>query len=292
MKSNRKFLLIVMIPIFLHMTIFLLLPILGGGVISFMDYNPMRAQNTFIGGANYTQLVNDPLFWTALRNTLVFTLFTALLDVCIPLALAALISQLKSNKTRSFFRMVFFLPCIAPLVASSVVFSRSIYPLKSGLLNMMIKAMGGTPLNWTGDSRYLMLSVILFTLWADLGYNTILFTAGMDGIPADLYEAARLDGAGRWQTFRRITLPLLARTSTFVTLMTLISMLQMFAQFDVMALRGGPQYSGLVLTSYIYKTAFNNKQMGYAAAISMALFAITLVISAVQQKASKVDWEY
>ena len=137
-----------------------------------------------------------------------------------------------------------------------------------------------------------MLSIIIFTIWVDVGYNTILFSAGMDGIPQDMYSAAQIDGAGRWKLFTKITLPLLGRTTTFVTLMTLISHFQMFAQFNILAMKDGPQSSGLVLTGYIYKQAFVYKQMGYAAAISMVLFLIILVVSGIQQKFSKVDWEY
>ena len=137
-----------------------------------------------------------------------------------------------------------------------------------------------------------MISIIIFTIWVDVGYNTILFSAGMDGIPKDMYAAAQIDGAGRWHLFRSITLPLLGRTTAFVTLMTLISHFQMFAQFNILALKDGPQSSGLVLTGYIYKQAFVYKQMGYAAAISVVLFLIIMCVSLVQQRVSKVDWEY
>jgi multiple sugar transport system permease protein/raffinose/stachyose/melibiose transport system permease protein len=172
------------------------------------------------------------------------------------------------------------------------VWGRSIYPTTSGLLNMIVKAFGGDAVNWIGTADHLLGAVIVFTIWADIGYNTILFSAGIDGIPAELYEAADLDGARGFSKFRRITLPLLKRMSTFVLLMTLISHFQMFAQFDVIAYMGGPQNSGLVLTSYIYQMAFKNKEMGQGAAIAMVLFVIILLVSLVQQKLSKVDWEY
>ena len=188
--------------------------------------------------------------------------------------------------------MLSSMPCIAPMVASSVVWSRTIFQTRGGLINALIQTFGGSPVAWLADAKYLMISVIIFTLWADVGYNTILFCAGIDGIPKDVYEASNLDGASRWATFTRITLPLLGRTMTFVVLMTLISYFQMFAQFDILALNGGPQSSGLVLTSYIYKTAFKYKEMGYAAAISMALFVIILIVSLIEKKFDKIDWEY
>ena len=291
MKSN-KFVALAVVPLILNMMIFTLLPILGGGVVSFMDYNPLSSNNMFIGLANYTKLLGDSVFYTALTNTLVFVGVTVTLNIMLSLTIATLISQLKSKRARSFFRVIVFLPCIAPLVASSVVWGRSIFPTNSGLLNMMIKAMGGSALNWLGDANLLMISVILFTIWVDIGYNIIIFSAGIDGIPQEFYDAGAIDGTNEWQKFRHITLPLLGRTFTFVSLMTIISHFQMFAQFDVLAYKNGPQNSGLVLTNFIYKMGFQNKEMGYAAAISMVLFIIILVFSLVQQKISKVDWEY
>lgn len=291
-QNNRTFLLLILIPAFLEVFIFMLLPIVGTGAISFMEYNPLRSTNAFVGLSNYAQMLHDEYFWIALKNTLVFTFVTVALNIVTSLTMATLICQLRSNKSRSFFRMIVFLPCMAPLVASSVVWARSIYQTRGGLLNTIRNFFGAQSISWTGDARYLMLSVIIFTIWADIGYNTILFSAGMDGIPQDMYSAAQIDGAGRWRTFRDITLPLLGRTMTFVSLMTLISHFQMFAQFNVIALKDGPQASGLVLTSYIYKTAFVYKEMGYAAAISVVLFLIILVVTLVQQRLTRVDWEY
>lgn len=290
---NRKFVALVLVPALIYQVVFLFLPVVVNIAISFMDYNPLRSQNAFSGFDNYVKLLGDNSFYIALRNTLVFVFVTVLCNVLLSLTVATLISQLRSNKTRSFFRMIAFLPCIAPLVASSVVWLRSIYPTDSGLINIIIKACGGDAVNWLGSADFLMVSVVIFTLWVDIGYNIILFSAGIDGIPQDLYQASSIDGAGRWKQFWNITLPLLRRTFAFVVLMTLISHFEMFAQFNVLAYRGmGPQQSGLVLTTYIYKTAFENKDMGYASAISMALFVIILVVTLLQQRLDKVKWEY
>ena len=292
MKINRTFLLLVLIPIFIEATIFLIIPILGTCGISFMDYNPLSHTAEIIGLDNYRQLLHDPDALIALKNTLVFTVVAVALNIVISLTIATLISQMKSNKTRSFFRMIVFLPCMAPMVASAVVWGRSIFNTKIGLVNQIIEAFGGEGVAWTGDAKYVMFTVIVFTLWADLGYNIILYSAGIDGIPADVYEAAELDGTSGWKKFIHITLPLLGRTTTFVILMTLISYFQMFAQFSVLLFKDGPENSGLVLTSYIYENAFIYKEMGYAAALSVVLFLMILIVSAVQQRVNKVDWEY
>lgn len=290
---SKKFVMLILFPAFLHLSIFMLLPILGNVGISFFQYNPLSADNAFVGLSNYVQMLGDGLFYKSLFNTVTFVVVTVTLNIVLSLTVAAFISQLKSNKSRSFFRMVAFLPCIAPIVASGVVWLRSIYPTKGGLLNMLIGACGGNAVNWLGSADFLMLSIIIFSIWVDFGYNVILFSAGMDGIPGELYQASSIDGAGHWRQFKSITLPLLGRTVTFVVVMTLISHFQMFAQFNVLAYKGmGPQQSGLVLTSYIYKLAFEQKQMGYASAISMAFFLIILIITLVQQRMSKVNWEY
>lgn len=290
--KNKKFVAFVLGPVFLHMAIFIVGPIIVGLAISFFDYNPLRSINEFIGLENFQRLLGDENFTIALTNTLFFVVVTVILNIIVSLGLAQLISMFKSNKTRSFFRMIFFLPCVAPLVASSVVWGKSILPTVNGLANMILNSLGFASVNWLGDPNILMWSMIIFTIWADVGYNVILFTAGLDGIPKEYYEVAELDGANGWKKFRHITVPLLGRTFAFVTLMTLISHFQMFAQFSVMVLRNGPQNSGLVLTSYIYKMAFEYKDLGYASSISMVLFIIILGITLVQQKVNKVDWEY
>lgn len=290
--KNNKIVLIVLIPVFLQVGIFIILPIVGGFIISFMDYNPLREDNTFIMFDNYRILFSDAAFLQALTNTLLFVMITVTANMILSLTLAQLITIFRSNKTRSFFRMVFFLPCIAPMVATSVVWARSIYSVRNGLLNIFFNLFGSLGANWLGDPHTILGSIIIFTLWADIGYNIILFSAGLDGIPAEFYEACKIDGANSFQRFFRITLPLLGRTFAFVIIMTLISHFNMFAQFSEMVAKSSPQNAGLVLTSYIYKTAFEYKNLGYASAISMALFAIIMIITLVQQRLNRVDWEY
>ena len=157
---------------------------------------------------------------------------------------------------------------------------------------MVIEALKGAPINWIGNPAMVMPALIIFTVWVDIGYNTVLFTAGMEGIPRDFYEAADIDGAGPLLRFFRITLPLLGRTLAFVIPMTLISHFQMFAQFEIMARNGGPSKAGQVLTTYIYYSGFRAKDMGYASAISVTLFILILIVTVVQRRTSRVDWEY
>lgn len=279
-------------PATVQLFIFIILPIIIGMVISFFRYNPLSSDNVFIGLENFKKLLTDNEFRIALKNTMVFVLVTVCLNICLALLVAQLISYFKSNKIRSFFRMVFFLPCIAPIAASSVVFARTIYPTASGFLNSALTAIGLKAVNWLGDPKAVLVSMIIYTLWVDVGYNIILFSAGIDGIPGYVYEAAELDGAGEWKKFRKVTLPLLGRSFQFVIVQTLISHFQMFAQFAVLLNNDGPQSSGLVLSRYIYKSAFEYKDMGYAAAVSMVLFVVIMILSLIEQKKTAIDWEY
>lgn len=204
--KNKKFVTAVLTPSYMHLAVFLVLPIVAGLLISFFQYNPLNSDSQFIGLANFQRLFQDELFIKSLKNTLFFVSVTVLLNIAIALTLAQFISKFKSNKVRSFFRMIFFLPCVAPMVASSVVWGKSIFPTTNGLFNIILRSIELTEVNWLGDPSILMWSVILYTLWVDVGYNIILFSAGMDGIPGELYEAAELDGANEWQKFRYITL--------------------------------------------------------------------------------------
>ena len=293
---NNKFVILGLTPVFVCIFIFLILPIILGLGISFTNYNPLISQINFIGLDNFKGLFSDKVFLISLKNTLIFVFITAGVNIVITLLLAQFISSLRSNKLRSLLRIVFFMPCVAPLVASSTVW-KQMYATKYGLINNLFNSLFSMPFrNWLGDPGTLIPAIIIFTLWADIGFNIIIFSAGIDGIPTDFYESADLDGAGRISKFFYITLPLLTRTTYFIVTMTLISYFQMFAQFEIMTKSGnssgGPANAGMVLTLDIYKTAFKYKDMGYASAIAIVLFIIILVCSVASQRLNRVDWGY
>ena len=295
---NKRFVAAVLIPVFTFLLVFSVLPIFLGLGISLFHYIPLNKTQPFVGLSNITKLFSDKVFLVALQNTLIFVGITVVLNIVITLLLAQAISSMRRAWMRSFLRVIFFLPCVAPLVASSVVW-RGMYDLQFGLFNNILQALFGTPPhNWLGTVATLMPSIILFTLWADIGYNIIIFSAAIDGIPSDMIEASTIDGAGRIKRFTRVTLPMMGRATSFVIAMTLISHFQMFAQFMVFnrasgPVSGGPNNAGMVLTLYVYKTAFTGtKDMGYGAAISLALFVIIMVFTAIQQRLNRVDWGY
>lgn len=291
MKNNR-FAALVLIPALALLTLFVIVPIIGSFVISLFDYNPLRNINTFLGLDNYTRLLSDSVYLKSLGNTVKFVFVTVAINIAFTLLLAQLISGVERKWMRNMFLAAIFMPCVAPIANSAVVWSRSVLPAKGGLLNMLVSAFGGSPVNWIGSPLTILPSLIIFTVWADIGYNTVLFTAGMEGIPRDFHEAAAIDGAGPIARFFRVTLPLLGRTFSFVSAMTLISHFQMFAQFEIIAREGGPGKSGQVLTTYIYYSGFRAKDMGYASAISVTLFLLIMVITVIQQRLNRVDWGY
>jgi multiple sugar transport system permease protein/raffinose/stachyose/melibiose transport system permease protein len=228
----------------------------------------------------------------SLRNTLVFVFVTVAINISITLVLAQFISMIKRKWLRNLFLIAVFMPVVAPVANSAVIWMRSLFATQNGLFNTGLMKLGFTPVDWVGNPAMLLPSLILFTLWVDIGYNTVLFTAGMDGIPKDFYEASEIDGAGPIVRFFKVTFPLLGRTFSFVTAMTLISHFQMFAQFEIIARDGGPAKAGQVLTTYIYYAGFRAKDMGYASAISVTLFLIILAVTLVQQRLNRVDWGY
>ena len=287
-----------MSPVFLFLLVFSVLPVFLGLCISLFDYSPLAKSQPYIGFDNFNRLFADGVFLTALKNTLVFVFVTGVLNIVITLLLAQAVSSMKRAWMRGFTRVVFFLPCVAPLVASSTVWN-VMYNVKHGLINNVLgKLFGMAPHNWLGTASTLMPALIVFTLWADIGYNIIILSAGIDGIPADILEAAAIDGASPSQRFFRIILPMLGRTLGFVVTMTLISHFQMFAQFIVLnraagPVSGGPNNSGMVLSLYVFKTAFTrSKEMGYGSAIALVLFLIIMAVTMIQRRLSRVDWGY
>ena len=295
--KNNKFVFAVLTPIFLCMIIFLLVPIFMGLGLSLFDYNPLAASSPFVGLDNFKKLLSDEVFLISLKNTVFFVVVTVTLNIVLTLLIAQVISSMRSNKTRSFLRVVFFMPVVAPLAASSLVW-KQMYANKYGLFNNILRHFGLPAQNWLGDPAWLLPAIILFTLWADIGYNIVIFSAGLDGIPQDFIEAAAIDGAGPVKRFFSITLPLLGRTTAFVITMTLISHFQMFAQFEILGRSsanpngGGPNNVGMVLTLDIYKEAFKYKDMGYASAIAFVLFLIIMIVTAISQRLNRVDWGY
>jgi multiple sugar transport system permease protein len=262
---------------------FFVLPVLASLALSFTDFDvyavarPERLR--VVGLANYGRLRDAPRFWLAFRNTAYFVLVGGPLSIAVSLG-AAMLLDARLARFRGFFRTVLFLPVVTTLVAVAVVW-RYLYHPRLGLLNHVLARLGVDPIDWLGDPAWAMPAIIILAVWKNFGFNMVVFLAGLQSIPARLYEAARLDGAGVWQEFRSVTLPLLRPTLVFVTVITGIGYFQLFAEPYVMT-QGGPSGATLSVALLMYEEGFRWWNMGYGAAVAFVLFAVILALTLLQ----------
>jgi multiple sugar transport system permease protein len=269
--------------------LFFIVPIVGSFLLSFTDFDIYALADIsnlrLTALANYAALVKDPLFWIALRNTVYFVFVGGPLTLGVALA-AALLLHSKLVRWKGLFRTIFFAPYITTLVAVAIVF-RYLYHPRFGGLNRVLELLGIPAIDWLGNPKWAMPAIILLAIWKNFGYAMILFIAGLQAIPESLYEAARLDGAGRFQLFRRITVPMLAPTFLFLGVLTTIGYFQFFAEPYVMTGGGGPLNATLSTGLLMYKQGFRWWNMGYAAAIAVVLGVVILLFSAIQFQIEK-----
>lgn len=233
----------------------------------------------FIGIGNYQELFRDDVFREVLRNTTVFVLGSVPLRTALALLLAIVLNQ--GIRGVAFFRGAFFLPTITSAVAAAVVW-RWIYEPNFGLLNSLLYAIGvAHPPNWLSSPVWAMPALILLSVWQGVGFQMVIFLAGLQGIPAHLYEAAAIDGANAWTRFRHITLPLISPTTFFVVVISIIGSYQVFDQAFILT-EGGPGYSTTTIVNYVYNYAFQFFKMGYASAIAWILFLIVFTLTVIQ----------
>lgn len=220
----------------------------------------------------------DPLFWTALWNTVYYTVVSVPITLALALGLAALMNR--GIRGIQVLRAIYFFPVTASIVAVSLLWAW-MYTPDFGIINYTLQQFGLPRLNWLVDPRIAMPSVILMSVWRSLGFNIVVFLAGLQSVPRELHEAAELDGANEWHRFWQITIPLLTPTIFFAAVMALIASFQVFEQTFIMT-QGGPGNATLTLVYYIFQNGFTWLRMGYASAISFVLFAILLAVTLVQ----------
>jgi multiple sugar transport system permease protein len=278
MRPEARAALLFLSPAMILITVFFILPVFGGFVLSITDfdlYSLGDAGNTrFVGGANYASLFRNPLFWRALTNTLYFSLVGGPLTIAVALG-AALLLNAKLARFKAFFRTIYFAPVVTTIVAVSIVW-KYVYHSRVGLLNRMLDAIGITGPDWLGDPQWAMPALILLAVWRGFGYATVIFLAGLQNVPEELYEAARIDGASGWRQFWSVTVPQLGPTFVFVGIITAIGFLQVFAEPYVMTPDGGPLNSTLTIVMLMYREGFRWWNMGYAASVAFILFALVL----------------
>lgn len=258
--------------------------------LSLYDYDPLDTEHAFIGLANYGELLSDKVFWQSLRNTALYMLYGVPTGLVLSLTIALGLKRI--NRFQGVLRFLYFLPYVTALVAVSWVWRWLYQP--NGLFNALIQRVGLPKQSFLGGTEQSLASVVAVTVWYGLGFQIIIFLAGLEGIPDVFYEAASLDGASAWQRFWRITLPLLNPTIVFLAVIGVISSLQLFTQIRSLTTNGGPLGSTNSLVLYVYQLAFQTlpARMGYGAAITVVLFLIIMLITVIQLNVLTRRYEY
>ncbi|MFR3195954.1 MAG: carbohydrate ABC transporter permease [Bifidobacterium longum] len=275
---------IAVVSLVVYFAVFMAYPIFSAFAGSLHDWNPLIDKYDWVGFDNFANVLTDGLFWKSLWNTAIYSFFSILFRVVLGLALALLLSS-KLVKCKDTLRGLFYMPTITPLVAVSFVWMWMFDPQFG-----MIDKITGLDISWLNDSRYAMPAVIIMTIWKDFGYATVLYLAGIMALPRDVYEAAQIDGANWWQTFRSITLPLLKPTTLLIVITSLISYLQAYVQILVMT-KGGPGTDTYTISYLIYDQAFQKYNFGTASAMSVILFVLTGILTILMFKASSDNTE-
>lgn len=320
-SSKQFFLFSSLTPTLAYMAIFSVLPLVWAFLLAFFDYSAQRTgagplglggNNPFIGLQNFHEMINGVSldarqFRTSLGNTMLFAALVLPLNLMLTIPLAVLIESVH-DRFKTLFRLVFFLPVVTSSVGVAIMWAFLYHP-QQGLINGFILTIGnivesfGLPAPsrqiWLTNARATvlgiplpMISVVIAYLWQDFGYNTIIFIAALQGIPDSLRDASRVDGASGLQMFRYVTLPLLRPTILLTSVLTLISAFQVFDLIQVMTPYGGAQGQTRVLTIDIYENAFRYQRMGWAASVSVVLFLVILLITLIQFRLLRTNWEY
>jgi ABC-type sugar transport system permease subunit len=296
-------------PLMAYMLFWTLLPVIWVILLAFFEYSATRRggpflglgqDNPFIGLGHFRNMVSDSLeaqnFRTALKNTLIFAFLVLPLNLLITIPLAVMIEAVH-ERLKTVFRFIYFLPTVTASVGVALMWGYLYHP-QQGLINVALKAIGLSPHVWLTDPRasflgvpQAMWSVIFAYLWQDMGYNLVIFIAALQAIPREFREAALVDGATVLQRLWYVTIPLLRPTLLFVCVLTMISSFQVFDIINIMT-NGGPQEQTRVLVLDIYLNAFRFQRMGWAGSISIVLFFIIFIVTMVQMRLLKTNWEY
>lgn len=286
-QTNPTWYLIVA-PKVLLFGLIMIIPFFGAFYVSLHEWAPLAQTHPFVGLENYVQLLHDNVFWKSLQNTVFYAGMLLLFDVPIALGLALLLNM-KLRGTR-FYSAAIFLPVVTSWVVVSLIWTW-IYSPTNGILNVSLASLGLPTYDWLGNRALAMPAVTAMSIWKHIGFNMVIFLAGLGGIPDHYYEAAIVDGANRWQRFRYITLPLLKPTAFFVIIVTMIFSFRVYTQVYVMT-NGGPVHATYTLMYYFWEQGFGQFNYGYASAMAVVLLVIVFGLSILQQRTWGTDVEY
>ena len=275
-------------PALLVIAVFFFLPIVAALLISLTDFDIYAladlANLRFVGFGNYLKLLQTPSFWQALGNTLYFVAAGVPLSIGASLGTALLLHS-RLTRFKPFFRTALFAPVVTTLVAVAVIW-RYLLNTRYGLLNYALGGLGIDPIDWLGDPHWAMPAIILFAVWKNFGYNMIIFLAGLQSIPEELYEAARIDGASVWRQFASVTLPMLSPVVMLVGILTIAGYFQLFAEPYVMT-QGGPLQSTVSVLYFMYEEGFKWWNLGSASAVAFVLFLLIFAVTALQLRGKR-----
>ena len=275
-------------PALLMLSLFFFIPVLLAFALSLTDFDLYALADLqdlrFIGLGNYSELLQTPLFWKALGNTFYFVIVGVPLSIALSLGAAMLLNGVASRLV-GLFRTALFAPVVTTLVAVAVIW-RYLLHTRYGMINYGLERLGIDPVDWLGDPGWAMPAIIFFAVWKNFGYNMVILLAGLQTIPNDLYEAARIDGANAWQRFVHVTLPGLGPMLLLVSILTMAGYFQLFAEPYVMT-QGGPVESTVSVLYFMYEQGFKWWNLGFASAVAFILFVIMFVITAIQYRLAK-----
>ena len=273
-------------PTLIGLFVFSIYPMFASFIMSFQQTNGMSG--TWNGLNNYIFILNDNVFWKSVYNTLYMGVIWVTLEVCFSFILASMINNVAWGK--SFFKSVFFLPNIISTVAVTILFSFLLYPTEQGLINYVLKIFNIGPIGWFTNPRYSKISIVIMNIWGSVGYDSIIFLAGLQNVPKELYEAAEIDGASGLRKWWSITIPYLKPIFTFIIVIGTIGSMKRFSDVWLMGgTAGNPNGSLLTVVVYIYRNAFMASQVGLASAAAYVLFAFILILSIVNLKVFNKD---
>ena len=275
-------------PALLVIGVFFFLPVVAALAVSFTDFDIYALADfgnmRFVGLQNYARLLETPLFWQAFGNTLYFVVIGVPLSVGTSLGLALLLHS-RLVRFRGLFRTALFAPVVTTLVAVAVIW-RYLFNTQYGLINYALGGLGIERIDWLGDPTWAMPAIIVFAVWKNFGYNMLILLAGLQAIPEELYEAARIDGASYWRRFRHVTLPMLGPVMAMVNVLTIAGYFQLFAEPYVMT-QGGPLQSTVSVLYFMYEEGFKWWNLGSASAVAFMLFLFILALTAVQLRLAR-----
>ncbi|NII11350.1 sugar ABC transporter permease [Oleiagrimonas sp. C23AA] len=275
-------------PALIVLGVFFALPVIGGFILSLTDFDVYALADLhnlrFVGLENYLALLRRPLFWRALAHTMYFVVVGVPLSIMASLG-AALLLNSKLARFKGFFRTALFAPVVTTVVAVAVIW-RYLFNTRYGLVNYALHSLGVQPVDWLGDPHWAMPTIIAFAVWKNFGYNMVIFLAGLQAIPTDLYEASRIDGASPWQRFRHITWPMLGPTLVMVGVLTMSGYFQLFAEPYVMT-EGGPLQSTVSVLYLMYEDGFKWWNLGLASAVAFMLFVLMFAATALLMRAAR-----